>query len=353
MDSYLAYKSNRTYVFQDFLWKWKHHPWKFHPMKIYNPSTPLNALISGPTAGGAWDSTDPAPRSISHRFFDKVCPPHERRIIFSRDIKEPIYSEPSGRVIFETWQKLLLEAPERCIEIQTSPRKEDNYPQVFDLWFWGEGKGNDMWEEYRDSPVSRLLRASPVVESAVARTGYLLSPRGPKPPLGVSTDPLDRMLAVHVRRGDFQQACMARARWNSTFYSWNLLSFLPDNFHHPPGWDADRKETIATYLTHCYPTEELIVDKIRASRKAYLDAATPGELRYLDTVYILTHVKEGIESLKSRLYDDGWNHVITSSQLELDPQQKDVGMAVDMELARRAAVFIGNGVSLLLPLFLS
>jgi hypothetical protein len=34
--------------------------------------------------------------------------------------------------------------------------------------------------------------------------------------------------------------------------------------------------------------------------------------------------------------------------LLLDVEQEEVGMAVDMELARRAAVFIGNGVSVCL-----
>ena len=41
---------------------------------------------------------------------------------------------------------------------------------------------------------------------------------------------------------------------------------------------------------------------------------------------------------------------ITTKDLELDQEQKDVGIAVDMEFARRAAVFIGNGVS---PFFIS
>ena len=41
---------------------------------------------------------------------------------------------------------------------------------------------------------------------------------------------------------------------------------------------------------------------------------------------------------------------ITTKDLEWDQEQKDVGMAVDMEFARRAAVFIGNGVS---PFYIS
>jgi hypothetical protein len=45
------------------------------------------------------------------------------------------------------------------------------------------------------------------------------------------------------------------------------------------------------------------------------------------------------------LQKDGWT-VAASQHLVLDAEQKDVGMAVDMEIARRAAVFVGNGVSL-------
>ena len=346
MNTYLAYKSKRAHVFQDYLWDRNHYLWTNHPQRPDQPRTPLNALISGPTAGGAWDPTDPFPRSISDRFLDKVCPPKERRIINTRDVKPAIYWEPNGRTIFETWQKLLYEAPERCIEIQSADSTEDGYPQTFDLWFWGSGKSNDLWEEYRDSAVSRLLKTSPIVESALARNVYLLSPRGPKPPLGVSSDPFDRMLAVHIRRGDYREACMEFARWNSTFYSWNLLPFLPDKFFHPPGWKEDRTETMNTYMTHCFPTEAFILDKIRTSRRAYIESAKPGEMRYLDTIYILTNDKtEWIANLKKMLYADGWNHVVTTRQLELDSQQKDVGMAVDMDLARRAAVFIGNGVS--------
>jgi len=345
MNTYLAYKSNRTYVFQDYIWKIEYYPWEHHPKRPGQPRTPLSALITGPSAGDAWDSGDPAPRSISDRFLDQVCPPSERRIINTRDVKPAIYWEPSGKKIFNHWQKLLSEAPERCIEIQPARIDEDNFGQTFDLWFWGYGKANDFWEEFRDSAVSRLWRTSPIVQSAVDKNEYLMRGRG-KTPKGATSDPYDRMLAVHIRRGDYQEACNNLAKYNSTFYSWNLLSFLPDHFVHPVGWDIDREETLKAYLTHCYPTEEFILDKIRASREAYYKAAKPGEVRFLDTVYILTNDRtEWIRRLIQALRDDGWNHIVTTEQLELDSHEKDVSMAVDMDFARKAAVFIGNGVS--------
>jgi len=48
--------------------------------------------------------------------------------------------------------------------------------------------------------------------------------------------------------------------------------------------------------------------------------------------------------MKPFLQSSGWHTIVTTQDLELDQEQKDVGMAVDMEYARKAAVFIGNGV---------
>jgi len=345
MNTYLAYKSNRTYVFQDYIWKDDYYPWANHPKKPWQPRTPLNALISGPSAGGAWEVHDPFPRSISDRFLEQVCPTADRRIINTREVKPAIYWEPSGKKIFDTWHKLLSEAPERCIEIQPASRDEDGVGQTFDLWFWGLGKANDFWEEFRDSAVSKLLGTSPVVQSAVDRNEYLMRGKG-KPPMGASSDPYDRMLAIHIRRGDYEAACKHFARWNSTFYSWNLLDLLPDHFVHPVGWDTDPEETLRTYITHCYPTATFILDKIRSAREAYYKAAKPGQVRFLDTVYILTNDKtEWIKGVIKALRSDGWYHIVTTEELELDSHQKDVGMAVDMDFGRKAAVFIGNGVS--------
>src|SRR5258708_25754708 len=216
MNSYLSYKANRSYVFQDYVWRPNFYHWRFHPRRKWHLRTPLNALIAGPTAGGPWDPSDPAPRAISERFFNTVCPPHERRMINTGDIKPAIH-RASGRVVFDTWLKILSEAPERCIEVQAAPKKVDSVPQVFDLWFWGDGESNELWEEFRDSPVSRLLATSPVVKAALIRNELILSPKTPRRIPGASNDPFERMLTVHIRRGDYKRACMHFARWNSTF----------------------------------------------------------------------------------------------------------------------------------------
>lgn len=42
---------------------------------------------------------------------------------------------------------------------------------------------------------------------------------------------------------------------------------------------------------------------------------------------------------------------MTNSELQLDQEQKDIAMTIDMDIACRAAVFIGNGVRLILEQF--
>jgi hypothetical protein len=138
-----------------------------------------------------------------------VCPKKDRRLIYTKDVK-PAVADAPGDVVFDHWKNLLLNAPERCIEIIASSEVDD-YSQTFDLWFWGSYRSMDMWERFSKSPVSTLLRPSSIVNSAVARNEYLFLPRGPRPQSPVSDNSFDRTLAVHIRRGDFKEACQRLA----------------------------------------------------------------------------------------------------------------------------------------------
>lgn len=342
MNSHLAYKSERAYVFQDYVWKREYYAWPTSKLIQSPPRTPLNALIAGPTAGGPWDDGDPAPRSVSEEWFDVVCPKSERRIINTRDVK-PALKDLPGDEVFGHWERLLREAPERCIEIVPQSRKEDNFPQVFDLWLWGSSRVLPLWESFSKSPTSRLLATPPIVESAVARNVHLFSSHGHTS----AQSPYERMLAIHIRRGDFKEACMSLATWNSTFYSWNLLPSLPDHFEPPAGgsWGYNTPENVDRYMEHCLPTFDGIVKKVRDSRSEFVDA-WKGTPRTMDVLYLLTNEgSDWLDQLKATLRKDGWNTIVTSRDLKVDREQTDVSMAVDMDIARRAAVFVGNGVS--------
>ncbi|KDR82440.1 hypothetical protein GALMADRAFT_237765 [Galerina marginata CBS 339.88] len=348
MDSWLAYKSNRTYVFHDFAWSDKHYPWPAHKFREWTPHTPLNALISGPSVGGAWEDGDLSPRAVSNQWFDVVCPKAERRYINTHDVKPAIYWE-DGAVIFAHWQKILIEAPERCIEVVAPSLKEDAYPQIFDLYLWGSTRSLSLWEEFKSSPVSRLLTASKIVDFAIENNEPLFLPRGQRPlTTTISETPFDRVISIHIRRGDFKTKCRDFWTWSSTFYSWNLLPFLPDRFDPPPGssWGGNTEENLPIYIDRCYPEIPALLDKVKATREGFVSSAQPGELAYLDTVYIMTNDRTPwLDDLKAALKADGWRMVITSNDLTLNAEQKDVGMAIDMEIGRRSAVFIGNGWS--------
>ena len=343
MNTWLAYKSKRAYIFQDHLWQIEHYPWSWRYYlrslsKLSRPWTPLNALLAGPSVGGFWDPGDNAPRSISEDWYNTVCPESERRIIFTGDVKPAIYWEP-GDVIFKHWEKLLSEAPERCIEIR--PSANDGTPQIFDFGLWCSSRILPLWDEYKDSPVSRLLAPSAIVKAAVDSNEYLFLP-SPRPTY-LARDPYERMLAIHLRRGDFQRHCLKMAQWNFTFHSWNLLPSLPDKFipeGHTPEGNAE-------FQKHCYPDDDTILEKIQKSRDEYIRAASPGEHRALDMIFLLTNdATSWVDELKRNLTQSGWHSVITTKDLKLNQEQKDVGLAVDMEFAIKAAVFIGNGVSL-------
>ncbi|KAJ7166373.1 hypothetical protein C8R43DRAFT_877989 [Mycena crocata] len=336
MNAHLAYMSKRAYVFQEYVWAQQHYQW---PYPDGGARTPLNAIISGPMAGGPWGESDDAPRSISDSWFDVVCPVSERRIVNTADVK-PAVTDVPGDAVFAHWQKLLLDAPERCIEIVPAPGNVDNMPQTFDLWLWGSTRILSLWPSFSTSPTSRLLGPSPIVTSAIDRNEYLFLPRGPRPPHPAPRDPYERMLAIDLRRGDYLEHCRNLAEWGSTYYSWAQLPSLPDSFTPAPGDDPAR---IDKALAHCLPSLPQIVQKIADARAAYVAA---GEGRLLDVLYLLTNEQgEWLDELKEQLKSAGWYTLVTSRDLQLDTEQTDVSMAIDMQLARKAAVFIGNGWS--------
>ncbi|GLB43998.1 putative GDP-fucose protein O-fucosyltransferase [Lyophyllum shimeji] len=94
---------------------------------------------------------------------------------------------------------------------------------------------------------------------------------------------------------------------------------------------------IITASNHCMPEVDQIVERLRTVRMA-----NPG----LNRVHALTNGKASwISELKSALSNDGWVDVKSSLDLRLDGAQRHVSMAVDMAIAEKAEVFVGNGFS--------
>lgn len=121
----------------------------------------------------------------------------------------------------------------------------------------------------------------------------------------------------------------------------NQFGELPDRFD-PPKFGSMKvlggRENY--YMQHCCPRIDDVVEKLRDVRR--------GNAR-LQRVYVLTDDWSSwwMGSLRKALAKDGWLDVRSSQNLQLNGEQKYVKAAIDMAIAERADVFIGNGVSVL------
>ncbi|KAH0836500.1 hypothetical protein J3R83DRAFT_8137 [Lanmaoa asiatica] len=208
-----------------------------------------------------------------------------------------------------------------------------------------------IWPYLAKSPVSTHWGWSPLIHDAYRKNQHLFEP--PKTTFfgglfgsqedGV-TAPIPGLLAIHVRRGDFKDHCTHLGEWAADWNAFNSFPEFHDKFDLPTdgGWGKTSDENLKLYIERCYPSIEQIVDKVRRVR---VEAADP--LRYL---YIMTNgATPWVEELKSALVQAmDWDQVGSSRDLKVTWEQKFVAQALDMYVAQRAQVLIGNGVSALL-----
>lgn len=92
------------------------------------------------------------------------------------------------------------------------------------------------------------------------------------------------------------------------------------------------------YRAKCDPETLEIITRARRMRANH---------PLLDTIYILSNADYNfIEETKRWLASDGWHVILTSGDVASQWEDQEIGEAVDTEIARRAGVFVGNGVSL-------
>ncbi|KAJ3532413.1 hypothetical protein NMY22_g7758 [Coprinellus aureogranulatus] len=276
----------------------------------WHPHTPLSALINGPTTGNGWPSDDPAPRAVNEDFWEVVCPPSKVRVVWTHHVKKAYDLHwNGGKEIFDAWNKLLLDDTAQCIEVIAPQRDIEDFGQVFDLWLWGSDRILALWEELRDSPVSQLLRTSPIIERNIARNEHLFWSKQT-----TERDPFAHVFAAHGGE---------------------------------PG--KNTPENVKFYYDRCLPEPDAIIKKINDARDDY-EKEVFGEVpkeHHIHTLFILTNEKgEWLQNFKQRLQQNNDWRIITSSDLvHASAQEKDVAMATDMDLARRSAIFLGNGWS--------
>ena len=117
--------------------------------------------------------------------------------------------------------------------------------------------------------------------------------------------------------------------------------------------ESRRKAKEGFYLSHCLPSVQQIVQRLRTVRQEYEEnyvSLERAEQRYrLNKVYLLTNGWPSfVDELRIALLEDGWEAVFGTPDMEsgdLTRQEKGVNVAIDMALAEKAEVFVGNGVS--------
>lgn len=122
--------------------------------------------------------------------------------------------------------------------------------------------------------------------------------------------------------------------------AFNKLPKLPGNENVPPPAEMTEASRMGFYEAKCLPDVTRIIERARRLRKNH---------PFLRSVYILTDGPDSFtEDVRHWLASDAWDKVFVG-KTDVYPsfEDREVGVAVDMEVARRAGVFVGNGVSTL------
>lgn len=121
----------------------------------------------------------------------------------------------------------------------------------------------------------------------------------------------------------------------------NKLPNLPGNENVPPPPDTVPATRQGLYMAKCEPP---ILDIIARARRMRINHPL------LNTIYILSNGDYGyVQEARKWLESDGWDRVLISADVVNSWDDREVGEAVDTEIARRAGVFVGNGVRTFLP----
>ncbi|KAH7920519.1 hypothetical protein BV22DRAFT_1107628 [Leucogyrophana mollusca] len=344
MMSLLAHATNRSFVFNDYTWNADGSWYSDFNGKLIPSRIPLSAIISGPVVGGELPPEDHTPRAVSKDFFQTICP--NPTILQVSEINDDYlrYDETvSAAVIFDKWVQKLNSIDDPCVQLDA------NNGQIFDYWIYGQKKRLlPMWPDLSESPMIKRWSWSPLIHDAYESNLHLFHLYAPPPSsellvLDETNDttskedysqPIPGLLALHVRRGDFEPHCR---KLSSIKADWNAYNSFPEFLDHfTPPEDGDHLDL---YMSHCYPSIAQIVAKVK---KVRLESKEP-----LTHLYIMTNgAMAWVEELKTALSTDGeWNHISSSRDLKLTWEQKFVAQALDMFVAQRAQVLIGNGWS--------
>ena len=217
---------------------------------------------------------------------------------------------------------------------------------------FGSSRVHDGLPVLLNSPITKLFGWSPLIEDAFMLNKHLFVPshKLPPPTPGLRYPPIPGLLALHVRRGDFEAHCPILRRWKTRFSGLNTQPGTIDrDVELVENEDGSlTQHSIDAFQRACYPSTSQIVQRVQQIRMTE-------EGKGLDNIFIMTNGSpEWIEQLKRALMKDyPWKQISSSLEMQVNWEQKFTAQAVDMMIAQRADVFVGNGVSIFTPLFRS
>jgi len=212
----------------------------------------------------------------------------------------------------------------------------------------------DIWPSLSISPVLTHFSWSPLIIAGLLANAHIIHPAlSSATPASFmpssNPEPLTGLLTLHIRRGDYGEHCTALSNWGSVYMGFNGFPGLPDKF--PPAavgsQGNEQAEDASRYAIHCFPDIEQIVSRVREVRVELLLTTR------LTRVYMMTNGRpKWVRELKDALQEDArregmgeWEHIGTSRDLRLTREQRHNSQALDIAVAQRAEVFIGNGFS--------
>ncbi|KAF5348678.1 hypothetical protein D9758_006828 [Tetrapyrgos nigripes] len=304
---HLALVTSRTYVYQPFIWRPRNH----QPL-------PLSAFLPNPTRN-----------TVPISLLSRICPEDSDSTVHIT--VDSLYSE--------LWDKSqnILNRPERCIII-------DN--RIMHWNYLASPFVGQMWPSFQ-AYLSKHFEWSPQIIDIVKRTQEHLELR----PYSVKHEQGDSYMAIHIRRGDFSGHCASLAESEASFTTWANLPSLQSSVL-PPALDISHPENV---MLHCYSPLGRILDAItlQARRHPHIrtlhilhDAAIDHPIVWLDVLKLETALTDHDWAARNGWGESGPIRRIThTGMIPLQRGEYDFEIAVDVELARLADVFIGNGYS--------
>ncbi|KJA20077.1 hypothetical protein HYPSUDRAFT_142836 [Hypholoma sublateritium FD-334 SS-4] len=303
---HLALQTSRIYVYQPLIWR----------PRGEDATVPLSAFMRGLTEG-----------AISESVFDEVCPPDEVQHVNLR-IEDT-----------DQWKHAIeiLSRKHRCIVVDD---------KVFTWNFLSSSGIHAIWPGFQGY-IRHHFKWSDNVLAIVNRTETTLNLRPQSAPDSAPGAPY---IALHLRRGDFEDHCKFLAATHEGFTTWATLPLLQPAVL-PPALDTYNATTV---LAHCFPALRRVLGAISAHARAR------PHLRALHVLHDGAWDHPGVflafyklaEALTNAPWAEaeGWTggpmtSVTQSADVPVKRGEYDFAVCVDVELAARAEVFVGNGYS--------